>query len=516
MTVPATGSAAELLARGRAALRRGDYPAAAAAFEAARRASPDAIEPVHLLAGVRHALGEHEAAEALLEDAVARAPDAPGLWYSLGLVRHAAGRYRGARSAYQRALDLAPGWADALAGRGKVRQLLNDLTGARQDFRAALAASPGHADALGGLAAALELDGEPGQARALLEPVVEAGRAPAGLVIAWARLAGHAGAAEPAEQTLRRLLEVTTLADHERSHALFALGDLLDRRDACDEAFEAWAQANRSKPGTFDGEAWAAEVSAICRDWTRAALAGLPPGSASERPLFIVGMPRSGTTLVEQILAAHPAVHAGGELEALAGLARTLGEPPRPAALDAGTSAALAGRYLTLAGGSAAAHRVTDKMPSNFRHLGLIRALFPRARIVHCRRDPRDVALSCFRQDFGGLGLAWTRELTSIGAYYAGYHRLMAHWEATLDDGMLTLDYEDLVADPEAGARRLLQHAGLAWDSACLDAHALARVAATASHAQVRRPVYADAVGRYRRYARQLAALDPWLAPADE
>jgi tetratricopeptide (TPR) repeat protein len=515
MTAAEPAGLAALLARGREALRRGDFRAAADALEAARQAAPDSVAVLHLLAGARHAAGEHEAAGALLEAAVDRAPAQPRLWYSLGLVRHAAGRYRAAGDAYERALALAPGWPDALAGRGKIRQLLGDLDGARRDFRAALAASPGHAEALGGLAAGLELEGRAEEARALLEPVVESPRAPPALLIAWARLAGRAGAAEQAEQALRRLLG-GTLADTERGHALFALGDLLDRRDACGEAFACYAEANRLKPGRFDAAAWADEVDGTCRTWTASALAALAPGSDSERPVFIVGMPRSGTTLLEQILAAHPAVHAGGELEAIGTLARSRGGPPEPAALDAETTATMAKDYLAAAAGPADVLRVTDKMPDNFRYLGLIHALFPRARIIHCRRDPRDVALSCFRQDFGALGLAWSRDLASIGAYYAGYRRLIAHWEATLGKEIMTVDYEKLVADPEAGARRLVAHAGLDWDPACLRAHTLERVAATASHAQVRRPVYTDAVGRHRRYARELAALDPWLEAPDE
>lgn len=506
---------AEALARSEAAIRGGDFPAAAASLEAARRAAPGDLNVLHALAGVRHALGEHDAAAGLLEEAIARAPSEPRLWHSLGLIRHGAGRYRAALQAYERALALAPDWADALAARGKIRQLMNDLEGAEADFRAALAARPGHPDAVGGLAAGLELRGRAAEALALLDPLVEAGAAPPALAIAWARLNLDGEGAGRAEALLRQMLD-GPIAEVERSHALFALADLLDRRDACDEAFACYAEANRLKPGAFDPAAWAEEVDGILAAWSRETLAALSPGSESERPLFIVGMPRSGTTLVEQILSAHPSVHGGGELEALATVARSLGRPPRPGRLGADGAAALAARYLELAGGPSAAARVTDKMPANFRHLGLIQVLFPRARIVHCRRDPRDVALSCFRQDFSALGLDWSRELDSIGAYYAGYRRLMDHWSGLLGEQLIELDYETLVADPEAGARRLVAHAGLDWDPACGHAHRSGRVAPTASHEQVRRPVYTDAVGRHRRYAAALAPLARWLGSSGE
>lgn len=498
------------LARGREALGRGDFAAAVEQLEAARRAVPEDPAVLHALAGARLALGEHAAAEALLEEALGRNAEVPGLWHGLALVRHGAGRYRAALDAYERAAALAPRWAPPLAGRGKIRQILGDPDAAEADFRAALALDPGDLDALGGLAAGLELKGASEEALALLTPLIETGRAPSALAVAWSRLAARKGTSKRAEALLRQVL-AGPLADGERGHALFALGDVLDRRDACAEAFDCYTAANALKPGHFDAARWESEVAAVEAAWTPPAMAALAPGVPSRRPVFIVGLPRSGTTLVEQILAAHDAVHGAGELTVLEDIARNLGAPPTPAALAEAGPERMAGAYLEAAGGPAEADRVTDKMPANFRHLGLIRALFPRASIIHCRRDLRDVALSCFRQDFSGLGLAWSRSLEDIGSYFAGYRRLMAHWEEVIEEDLVAVDYEDLVAAPEATARRLIEGLRLPWDPACLRFFESARVAVTASHAQVREPIHSRAVGGHRRYEKQLEPLFRWL-----
>ena len=466
------------------------------------------------IAGARLALGEYAAAEALLEEALGRHADAPALWHGLALVRHGAGRYRAALDAYGRAASLAPRWAPPLAGRGKIRQILGDPDAAEEDFRAALALDPGDLDALSGLAAGLELRGANEEALTLLTPLIEAGRAPPAIAVAWSRLTAGTGDLGRAEALLRRVL-AGPLADGERGHALFALGDVLDRRDACAEAFDCFTAANALKPGHFDAARWGRQVAAIEAAWTPPAMAKLPAGVPSRRPVFIVGLPRSGSTLVEQILAAHAAVHGAGELTALEDIARTLGTPPAPAALATAGPERMAAAYLEAAGGPPDAARVTDKMPANFRHLGLIRALFPRARIIHCRRDLRDTALSCLRQDFSGLGLAWSRSLEDIGAYFAGYRRLMAHWEGVLEDGLLTVAYEDLVAAPEATARRLVEGLELPWDPGCLRYFERGRVAVTASHAQVREPIHRRAVGGFRRYGEQLAPLGRWLDKPD-
>ena len=228
-------------------------------------------------------------------------------------------------------------------------------------------------------------------------------------------------------------------------------------------------------------------------------------GDDSEVPVFIVGMPRSGTTLVEQIAASHPAVFGAGERDDIGALAGAQ-FPGGTADLDAVAAGTLARTHLErmrdLAG---EALRITDKTPVNFLYLGLIALLFPRARIVHCRREARDVCLSCYFQNFVA-GLPWATDLADLGRYHRAYRRIMDHWHQVLPLTILDVDYQDLVAAPEEGSRRIVDFLGLPWDDACLDFHRSRRTVRSAANWQVRRPIYATSVGRWKAY-------EPWLGP---
>jgi tetratricopeptide (TPR) repeat protein len=234
-------------------------------------------------------------------------------------------------------------------------------------------------------------------------------------------------------------------------------------------------------------------------------------GSGSEMPVFIVGMPRSGTTLTEQILASHPQMAGAGELTAIANAVKrlrdTLGYPRNPPTEKALKN--IAGLYLQrLREVDANALRVTDKMPGNFNHLGLIVRVFPKARIIHCRRNPVDNCLSCFIQNFGAEGLAWSFDLEDAAHQYRSYYNIMAHWRRVLPPGqMLEIDYEETVADLEGQARKLVDFVGMEWDDACLSFHENKRAVVTASHDQVRQPIYNTSVGRWKKYGAKVTPL---------
>jgi hypothetical protein len=259
---------------------------------------------------------------------------------------------------------------------------------------------------------------------------------------------------------------------------------------------------------------------AVCRElvadgtWRRLAA----HGSRDARPVFVVGMPRSGTSLVEQVVAAHPAVHGCGELLEVNNIARRLHDAARAAghdgyplalrALPGAALAALAQQHLDAlvarAGGGAA--RIVDKMPLNLRHLGLIHALFPQARILLCRRDPRDTCLSIFFQGFG-RGHEYAYDLGDLGRYWAASARLAALWRELMPGAIHEVAYEDLVAAPEAESRKLVAALGLQWDERCLRPQDLARPVRTASAWQVRQPIHQGSVGRWRHHADALAPL---------
>jgi hypothetical protein len=253
----------------------------------------------------------------------------------------------------------------------------------------------------------------------------------------------------------------------------------------------------------FDGAAFTAAIDGLIAAFP----VGAPhPEAASDcdLPVLIVGMPRSGTTLVEQILASHPQVGAGGECNFWLRRSGWIGQG-RIRSFDPAAAQAMIDDYVALLGAVApGARRVTDKMPYNFLLLGLVRRLFPRARIVHCRRNPRDTALSIY---FSRLGATqpFAARRADIVLYYRQYRRLMAHWRCVLaPERFMEIDYESLVADSQSVSRALIAFCGLEWDPACLDFHRTDRPITTASAWQARQPLYRSSVERWRHY-------EPWL-----
>jgi hypothetical protein len=285
-----------------------------------------------------------------------------------------------------------------------------------------------------------------------------------------------------------------------------------------DEAFRHLAQgcALKRRELAYDEAAMLAYFARIKRVFTPELMrdkAG--SGDPSSVPLFILGMPRSGTSLVEQILASHPDVFGAGELNDLSRLAKSMPYPEGIADAGAEQLRKLGAGYVARArarGGDAL--RVSDKMPANFFYVGFIRLVLPNARIIHTRRNPVDVCLSCFSQLFLGSGQNFSYDLGELGRYWRQYDALMAHWRQILPEGvMLEIDYADLVDDTEAQARRLLDFCGIGWNDACLAFHQTKRPVLTASVAQVRQPIYRSALGKWRAYERHLAPLLKELTP---
>ena len=237
-------------------------------------------------------------------------------------------------------------------------------------------------------------------------------------------------------------------------------------------------------------------------------------GADSERPVFIFGLPRTGTTLTEQILAGHTKVFGAGELQ-LAGMAfnslpqvTMKRETPLEcvAALDQQVVELVARRYLErLEAFDDSALRIVDKMPDNYLHIGFLTTLFPNARFIHCRRDLRDVAVSCWMTNFRKIH--WSNDIHHIAARFKAHERLMEHWRRVLPAPMLEVDYETTVADLEGTARRLIDWCGLDWEPQCLSFHTRRDPVRTASTAQVRQPIYQHAVGRWKHYEDALAPL---------
>lgn len=223
-------------------------------------------------------------------------------------------------------------------------------------------------------------------------------------------------------------------------------------------------------------------------------------------------MPRSGSTLIEQIFASHPQVAGLGEVDdfakAISAAAKGLESPEGFAQLSAAQLRQIGQTYLTgIKAAAPGAARITDKMLENFRFIGLIYLALPNARIIHMRRNPMDICVSCFSKLFTGDNLPFTYNLSELGRYYKAYDSLMAHWREVLPPGaMLELQYEHVVADIEVQTRKILAYCGLEWDPRCLDFHKTERLVHTASKAQVRQPLFNSSVGRWKIY-------EPFLGP---
>lgn len=337
----------------------------------------------------------------------------------------------------------------------------------------------------------------------------------------------HVGRLEDAEMAIPKLSEFLArhaVVSREQMLARFALARYLDCQGDHDAAFEEYLRANALKKELPGGEQAVRktrvesiggnkqvdrQVSVFNESFLHQRKGW---GNDSDLPVFIVGMPRSGTTLVEQILASHPCIYGAGELIDISDLAislpRRIGTGGRypdvvPAATE-GMVDELALEYLAeLRKRGGAAIRITDKMPTNFWHLGFISLLLPRSRVIHVIRDPRDVCVSCLKQN-----LAWPFcDLEAVGRYYHNYQRLMQHWKSVLSLEMLDVHYEDLVSDCEAESRRILDFCGLPWDNRCLDFANNDRVVQTPSKWQVRKPVYTSSAGGWKKYAAHLQPL---------
>ena len=314
------------------------------------------------------------------------------------------------------------------------------------------------------------------------------------------------------------LAEAGELADIQEIRLRFALAKAYDDLGEYDRAFAALTRANALKRDEVDFDMTEIEARYRAIEDTFSAdflAAGADLGDPSETPVFIVGMPRSGTTLLEQILDSHPEAHGAGELLELPGLIKGLTEELGSDAAFPGCLSAVApnrwtelgARYAdTLAQRTPAARRVTDKLPENHQRVGFISLILPRAKIIHCRRDPLDTCLSCYKLLFTG-GQKYSYDLRDLGRQYRLYDSLMAHWSRVLPGRILDVRYEDLVADQEAETRRILAHCGLDWDPACLRFHESDRQVMTASAIQVRRPIYRDSVDKWRRYEAHLRPL---------
>jgi len=490
------------------AMRGGDFPGAARAAVDAVGLRPDLGLGWRVLGEALLGAGDLAGAEESLRRSVKLEPYTAAAHATLGRVLQAMGRVEEPLRCFMEALRLAPADPNVLTQAGHFLLEQGQLDEAEGCFRAALArrASPG---AVAGLVGVLERHGAVGSAAEALDHYQQLIPGSSQLTLAAARVWRRQGRAAEAVPLVEAALAGRPSRET-RSLLLHALAALRDALGETDAAFAAWHRANALRGLRFDADSFNARVDALIARWSPRALADAPRASTpTERPVLIVGMPRSGTSLVEQILASHSQVHGAGELDHLPNLAADLPTPLTVEALDAAARS-----YQERLPRSTQAARVTDKLPHNFLWLGEIGRMLPGARVIHCRRDPVDTCFSCFRQNFHATH-DYAASLEDLGAYWRAYDRLMAHWRAASPMPMLEVDYEQLVADPEGTSRSMAAFVGLDWEPAMLCSHESGRTVNTASYAQVRRPIYRSSVGRAHAYAAHLGPLRAALGHQD-
>ena len=468
--------------------RAGDYPRALVEFDAALRLDRDSFDAWFNRAKALEQLARRaQALESYRRAAEAGRSD-PALLLTVASALREAGEVEEARRCNEQTLTLVPGYPPAENSLGNLIGMQGDLASAEVHYRRVLAKDRDYAGAYYNLADLMKLTP--------LDPAWE------GLM----QLAARIGSLPP-EQAIP---------------LQFALGRVWEGQGDYPRAFGHLEAGNRLKRSliNYDEARQARFFAGFARVFDADFVGARALDNADPRPVFIVGMPRSGTTLVEQILASHPEVHGAGETHALRNCLREelppdAGDYALPeglALLDQAAYSRAAARYSGYLDGLApGAARVTNKLPGNMVFVGLMALLYPQARIIHCRREPMDTCLSCYSRLFT-TGHPFAYSQAELGRFHRMYEALMAHWRAALPGRILELRYEDLVEDVENQSRRLVAHLGLPWDDACLRFHESSRAVRTASLAQVRRPIYRDSVQKWRHYEKELAPLEAALA----
>ncbi len=512
---PAADTHRVTLERGAAMQLRGDFIGAERAYQTVLRDEPENPLALNLLGTLaieakrldvaenlfRRALGHephnmtflgnlgsvlvhqklHAAAVEVLEKVVAAAPRQQDALVNLALTYRALNRPEDAKSAFERALRLAPGNEKAELGRAELLVDLGETDAATSRFRVLIAKKRSVPQALTALSVAHKFN--------LDDP-------------------------EPA--LMEAELANPKLPDGARINLLHALGKARADLKQYDAAFAALSAAKRLSGNGFDlgqTEAYYTAMQAKLTPEFFAARSGF--GLPTEAPVFVVGMPRSGTTLTEQIASSHSEVTGVGEVPSMSHIARRLGwrksSPEQLIAtlekLTAEDTRHLAEAYLVdIAHYGPPARRIIDKVPHNFEFLGLIALMFPNARIIHCRRDPIDTCVSCFTHSFNEAH-GYNADLQVLGRYYRAHERLMAHWREVLPLWMFENSYEQLVAEPEAQSRALIAFLGLEWEDACLDFQSNERLVLTPSRWQVRQQIYTSSVKSWAKYETHLGPL---------
>lgn len=502
---------------GVARLQQGQLPAAEQLLIRAAQLAPHSIEVMSELGALRLAQRRYREATELLEAVLRRNPNHPDALNQCAIAWVEMGRVERAAPLFERIARLRPTSAAAFRHLGDVQAKLGQHDPALESLQRALELDPDDRQSRLALGEVYESLGRQREAKTQYTALL---RRHPGSPLALARLLMLAGSSSEASwvNQAREISDSNAVPAEARARVAIALAHYHDRAGQFEEAFRHLEHGNSllraQRP--YDAARFGEAVDRLIEVFTAEQIRTLQSRfvSPSSKPVFIVGMPRSGTTLLEQMLCSHSRAEAGGELSAMLNVAARvsgltssqLDYPYAVRELDEGALEKLAQKYLKrLDQVSPEAARVTDKLPFNFMHIGLIAALFPHATIVHCHRDPLDTCISCLFTNFSEQ-IRFANDMQSLGHYYRHYQRLMQHWRHVIGQNLLDVQYEELVKDTEPVLRRVIAHCGLPWEEQCLRYYEGARSIRTPSRWQVRKPISTASIGRWKHYER-------WIGP---
>lgn len=462
--------------------RAGRFAQAVPVYQQLLKSNPGVPQVLDLLGTAQTSMGLIEEGRRNIEKAIKISPQTASFHHDLSIGYRREGKFARSQDCLDKALKLAPRHPVYTAAKAELAFMTGDFDRCME----------------------------------VLQPVLSTAASAPPVAIMFGTVAPRVKREREAIEVLGRVLERTDLAPAQRTKALFTLGALHDGLDEFEPAFDAFRRGNELVGAKFDGDHHRNVIDATIKAWSAENLATLPTAQVDASGIvFIVGMPRSGTTLVEQILGASADVFPAGELDHMLRLARQMpGCAPDGfplitsfAGLTADTLTKVGGAYLDAVRKLApSAKLIIDKLPLNFLGLGFIQHALPGAKIIHCRRDPMDTCLSCYFQLFNG-NLPFAYDLEKAGRFYVEYERLMDHWKAVLTLPILDVQYETMVQDQEGESRRIYEFVGLPWTDAALRFHESTRTALTSSNVQVRQPMYTRSVARWKNYERHLAPL---------
>lgn len=423
-----------------------------------------------------------------------------------------------AEQTLRRLITMRPGHAEDRFNLARVLTRQNRTDDAMREYEEAARLAPNSIVPIRGKAELLVLLGRRDEAKEFLETVIKGGLDAPEFGLILSTIDEQSEDYEGAIERARRYVAIPNASPVVSRQIFFVMGRALEKLERYDEAFSAFRRGNACAAAPFDRARFAAQIDQLVKLFSRKSLKSMAKSSIdSDQPVFITSMPRSGSTLIEQILNAHSRAVGVGEINVIleiasSATARLQTQRPYPECLEIASRKGLdrlGEAYLEAVRRQVGeADRIADKTLQTWMHAGLVQLILPQARMIHVRRHPMDTCLSCYMASLSPTAHPFTSNLEDLGFYYRGYHRLVKHWLETLNIEQMELSYEELVHNPEPTTRAIVEFCGLEWEDACLEHHkSIDRVVHTLSFDQVRKPLYTSAVERWRRYEKHLGPL---------